>query len=820
MRRSILILVIFLIAITQLQAQTIKVTDKSTGKPIANVSVINFSETKTTISNKLGIVDLIGFSKNDTLVFHHTAFQTVIISIPELKEADYKLAMFPSVIHLKETVVSASRWEQKKEEVPMHIAHISNREIQLMEPQTAADMLGGTGQVFIQKSQMGGGSPMLRGFASNKVLIVVDGIRMNNPIYRHGNLQNVISVDPNLLQGSEVIFGPGSVIYGSDAIGGVMDFHTLDHQFSESDSLNFSGNALVRYNSGNQEKTGHFDINIAGEKWSSITSISASDFSDLQMGKNGVSSENFDQFTKDDVVLRYDDKDSVVPNYDPYLARLSGYSQLNILQKLAYNINDDKRLEYAFHYSSTSDVPRYDRLVQTSSGLPKYAQWYYGPQEWMMHALKYEDHKANAMYDEMKVQLAYQDYTESRHDRKLYSDMLRHRTENVQMLSLNSDFFKPLDAKNALFYGFEGTMSKIYSYGHQENIITKEEEMVAPRYPDNSDYSSAALYAVYRHLLNSKITINAGVRMNAVYAFAPFSSTFYDFPYHKIEMTGLAPNALAGLVYNPSKTWQMNLNFSTGYRAPNIDDIGKVFDSEPGAVVVPNENLQPEYAYNLDFSTSKTIEDMIRIDAGAFYTVLTNAMLRDDYQFDGNDSIMYDGEMAAVQAIQNVGRVDVYGAFAGIYADLYRNISFKSQINYTAGADQDGNPYRHVPPVFGQTHLLLNFGNVKIDAYAVYNGEISPDKLSPEEHGKAHMYLSNADYAAEQATLPESERFNEEGLYSPAWMTLNFKLNYAMNENLYISVAGENLTDQLYRPYSSGIPAMGRRVMLSLRANF
>ena len=264
----------------------------------------------------------------------------------------------------------------------------------------------------------------------------------------------------------------------------------------------------------------------------------------------------------------------------------------------------------------------------------------------------------------------------------------------------------------------------------------------------------------------------------------------------------------------------MNLNFSTGYRAPNIDDIGKVFDSEPGAVVVPNENLQAEYAYNLDFSTSKTIEDMIRIDAGAFYTVLTNAMVRDDFQFDGRDSIMYDGAMSAVQAIQNVGRVDVYGAFAGIYIDLYKNISFKTQINYTAGADQDGNPYRHVPPLFGQTHLLLNFGNVKVDAYAVYNGEISPDKLSPEEHGKTHMYLTDTDYAAEQLTLPESERFNEEGLYSPAWMTLNLKFNYAMNENLYISVAGENLTDQLYRPYSSGIPAMGRRIMLSLRASF
>ncbi len=803
-----------------MKGQTVKIIDKSTGKGIPNVSIINFSETHSTLSNKQGIADLKVFSTTDTLVFHHTAFQTVLISYQELKKKEFKLALFPSVIHLKETVISASRWEQKKEEVPMHIVQIPMSEIRLSEPQTSADMLGNTGQVFIQKSQMGGGSPMIRGFASNKVLIVVDGIRMNNPIYRHGNLQNVISIDPNSLEGSEVIFGPGSVIYGSDAIGGIMDFHTFNHQFSENDSLVFTGNALVRYNTGNRERTGHFDVNIAGEKWSSVTSITASDFGDLHMGKSGLSEAFTSQMTKDDVVLRYDDQDSVVPNYDPYLARFSGYSQLNLLEKIAYKITDKKTMEYAFHYSTTSNVPRYDRLTQLSSGTPKYAQWYYGPQQWMMHALKYEDHKANGLFDDMKIQFAYQDYEESRHDRKLNSETLRHRTEQVQMMSLNADFFKALNGKNAIFYGLEGTMSKIYSFGHQENILTEEESAVAPRYPNNSDYSTAAIYVTHRYLMASKLTMNTGIRVNGIYAFAPFSKEFYDFPYNKIEMTGLAPNALLGIVFNPSKTWQMNLNLSTGYRAPNIDDIGKVFDSEPGSVVVPNENLKPEYAYNLDFSTSKTFADFIRVDAGAFYTILTNAMIRDDFSFDGQDSIVYDGELSAVQAIQNIGRVDVYGAFAGVYADINKNISLKTQINFTAGEDQDGNPYRHVPPLFGQTHILFNFGHVKIDAFAVYNGEISPEDLSPEEHGKTNMYLVDAEYAEAQLELPKDQRFNEEGLYSPAWMTLNLRVNYAMNENLHLSVAGENLTDQLYRPYSSGIPAMGRRVMLSLRANF
>ena len=89
-----------------------------------------------------------------------------------------------------------------------------------------------TGAVFIQKSQLGGGSPMIRGFSTNRILIVVDGVRMNNAIYRSGNLQNIISIDALATEEAEVIFGPGSIIYGSDDIGGVMDFHSLTPRYS------------------------------------------------------------------------------------------------------------------------------------------------------------------------------------------------------------------------------------------------------------------------------------------------------------------------------------------------------------------------------------------------------------------------------------------------------------------------------------------------------------------------------------------------------------------------------------------------------------
>ncbi|MGM0649029.1 MAG: TonB-dependent receptor plug domain-containing protein [Bacteroidota bacterium] len=803
-----------------IMAQSVFVYDETTGKPISNVGIVNFSETHSVITGKNGFTSLDDFGENDSLLFQHTSYQSQLYTMSDIEDMDYEIPMYRSIIKIAETVISANRWEQKQDEVPMKMEVLKPSDIKMLEPQTSADMLSGSGHVFVQKSQLGGGSPMIRGFATNKVLIVVDGIRMNNAIYRHGNLQNVLSVDPNALEGSEVVFGPGSVIYGSDAIGGVMDFHTLQPAFADDDTLLFDGNAMVRYHSGNNGKTGHFDVNIAGNKFSSLTSISHANYGNLKMGKNGLSEELKDHYLHDTYVRKIKGQDSVVPNKDQYLARNSGFSQTHLLQKFAYKLNDKSILNYNFYYSTTSDVPRYDRLIQKRNGQPKYAEWYYGPQTWMAHSLNLELKQNRKVWDDLKIQLAYQDYEESRHDRKLRSDALRHRTENVKILTFNTDAFKALSDKHALFYGMEAGISKVFSKAHSENIITGDSRDVASRYPDNSDYNHAGIYASYRYLLNPNWTLTAGARLNGIYAFSPFETKFYDFPFENIEMNLLAPNAMAGAVYTAERDFMISMNLSTGFRAPNIDDMGKVFDSEPGSVVVPNNDLQPEYAWNADLNISKTFEKYVRVEAGGFYTVLTNAMVREDYQFNGQDSIIYDGERSQVQAIQNTGRVDVYGFNAGIYSDITKHFSVKSLLTKIYGFDQDENPYRHVPPLYGSTHFLFRSGDLSIDAAIVYNGEISPDELSAEEHGKPHMYAVNEDYASKQSALPPEEQFNPQGLYAPSWYAIDIKLAYAMNENLVFTAGVENLTDQLYRPYSSGIPAMGRSFILSLRGNF
>lgn len=709
---------------------------------------------------------------------------------------------------LNDVVVSANRWEQNLREVSSRITKITPQLIQFQNPQTSADLLGISNQVFIQKSQLGGGSPMIRGFATNRVLLVVDGVRMNNAIYRSGNLQNVISFDANAVEETEVIFGPGSVIYGSDAIGGVMDFHTLKPKLSAADKVTFSGNAFGRYSSANTEKTGHLDFNIGLNKWAFTTSVTYGDYDDLKMGSNGP-----EEYTRPDYQVRDENgNDIAVTNPDPNVQVPSGYDQLNLMQKIRFKPTDVLDVSYGFHFSETSDVPRYDRLILKSGGVFTSAEWYYGPQEWMMHSLNLLYTKSTLLFDQVKLTAAYQDYSESRHNRNFTGgnrNRMTERFENVKALSFNLDFDKQLNDKSSLFYGAEFVNNKVGSTAQRRDIVTGALSPISTRYPDGSEWRSLAAYATLRHNLNEKVIVNAGARFNYVYTYAPYDTTFFDFPFTEATLKNSAVNWNLGLVYSPVETWKLYGNISTGFRAPNVDDIGKVFDSQPGSVVVPNPDLEPEYAYNFEAGFAGKLSKQITFDASAYYTLLTNAIVRGDYTFNGQDSIDYDGTLSNVLALQNITEVKVFGVQAAITIDFTSSLQLFSIINYQKGKEksiEDGQYYSptHVAPLFGTTQLRFKKPKYQVMLYANYNGEIAYDDLALTERADSHLYAKD-------------ENGNP---YAPSWFTLNLKGSYQITKFVGIDAGLENALDKRYRPYSSGITAPGRNFIATLRFKF
>jgi len=783
-------------------AQTVTITNKETGTPIDAVTLMSEFPRAYATTNARGQADISLFKGAKTITIGTFGFKTVTRSYSELESYSFKLELVPSNINLEDVVVSATRWNQNTNSIPSKITSISPVDIALQNPQTAADLLGASGKVFIQKSQQGGGSPMIRGFATNRLLYTIDGVRMNTAIFRAGNIQNVISLDPFVMENTEVLFGPGSVIYGSDAIGGVMSFQTLTPQFSFEDKPLITGKAVSRYASANSEITGHFDINVGWEKWAMVTSVSANEFGDLRMGSKGP-----EEYLRPFYVQRIDNVDVVVTNDDPRVQKPSGYSQINMMQKVRFKPNEKWDFQYGFHYSETSEYARYDRHIRYKNGLPRYGEWSYGPQKWMMNNFNITHKGDNALYDDMTIRLAQQSFEESRITRDINKNDRETRIEEVEAYSANIDFVKSIGTKNKLFYGVEAVWNDITSTGIDEDISTGDVSAGATRYPQ-STWASYGVYVTDQFKVSDQFLLQAGLRYNQFLLEADFDTTFYPFPYTNAKLNNGALTGSLGFVYHPTEKWTVSANAATAFRSPNVDDMGKVFDSEPGSVVVPNPNLKAEYAYNVDLSVAKVFGESVKIDLTGYYTILQNALVRRDFTLNGLDSIDYDGTLSQVQAIQNAANANIYGLQAGLEVKLPNGFAFSSDFNYQLGEEEldDGtrSPSRHAAPWFGVTRLIYKAHKLNMQLYAMYSGEKSFEDLPEGEKEKDYIY------AIDENGNP----------YSPAWFTLNFKAMYNFANNFAVSVGLENITDQRYRPYSSGIVAPGRNMILSMRYTF
>ncbi|MCF8295684.1 MAG: TonB-dependent receptor plug domain-containing protein, partial [Bacteroidales bacterium] len=423
MRKIVWIALLCLIT-TLSYGQTVRVVDKQTEQALEFVAIIANQGKTVVITDVNGQANISLMKDAPKIEFRMMGYQQVCFSYNQLNDKQFLVSLEPKSLNLECVVVSASRFLQSSDEVPVKV--IQAKEVAIQNPQTTADLLSLSGNVFIQKSQLGGGSPMIRGFATNRLVYSVDGIRMNTAIYRSGNIQNVISLDPLSIESTEILFGPASVIYGSDAIGGVMSFQTLTAPLSNDKNNIQGGRAFMRYSSANHEMTGHFDAFAGFKKWSFLTSISQSTFGDLKMGSHGP-----EEYLRYNYVQRIDSQDVVVSNADPLVQSPSGYSQQNLMQKIRFKPNNYLDFQYGFHYSETSAYARYDRHLQTKNGLPKYAEWSYGPQKWMMNNLNISYSKSNIAFDELVLRLAQQSFEESRISRSFNKDTREIRTEKV-----------------------------------------------------------------------------------------------------------------------------------------------------------------------------------------------------------------------------------------------------------------------------------------------------------------------------------------------------------------------------------------------------
>ncbi len=793
--------VFFFFTVVFINAQNIRVLNKITNEPIFGVAIYNIDRSKSEVTNFIGEANLDEFSDTETIYLKHLSHLIKKVTKLELGNSN-RVYLESNTEGLQEIVISASKFEQSKKDIPQKIESINAESIQFTNPQTSADVLETSGNVYIQKSQLGGGSPMIRGFSTNRLLITIDGVRMNNAIFRGGNLQNVIAIDPFSIQNVEVTLGSGSVIYGSDAVGGVMSFYTQKPQLSYMDSLLVKANIIGRYATASDEKTGHFDLNLGYKKWAFVSNVSYTSFGDLKMGKYGP-----EEYLRPKFVLAAPTGDIILKNNDPLVQRETGYNQLNVMQKIRYEPLENLSFDLGLFYTSTSNIPRYDRLIRYRGNALRSAEWNYGPQQWFMSNLQITKLSSNSnLYDKMKATLAYQNFKESRLDRDFQSDIRHIREEAVDAYSFNLDLEKTLNIKTQFFYGLEYVFNKVMSDGDEENIKTNSIIPTVSRYPNGASWQSAALYSSIKYKPNTKFVFQSGLRFNHVVSHADFTAnnTYLNLPFRSSKNEASAVTGTAGISWSPNTIMQWKLNASSAFRAPNIDDIGKVFDSEPGSVVVPNEMLRPEYAYGGELGLKLNFNQKFILDMSTYYTYLDNALVRRDYNLNGETEILYDGELSNVQAIQNASKAWIYGFEVGLKWAISNQLKLTSQYSIIGGTEEEEGievPIRHVAPYFGNSHLIWNYKNLKFDFFAVYNNEFAFNQLAPSEIEKYDIYALDANGNP----------------YAPSWYTVNFRTQYQINKEMMLTASLENMSNQRYKTYSSGIAAAGRNFILALK---
>jgi len=813
-----LLLFICVLSFSSIFAQEIKVIDEL-GSPIREAHFVSLEQNIHAFTNKDGIVNLAEFGTNEPLQISHSSFISVFTNKKNILSNNNQIILVFDSETLGEIVLLTRIDDENLKTTADRRVILHQKEIERLNTQTTAGLLEKRAGVNVQKSQMGGGSPVIRGFEANRVLLVVDGVRLNNAIYRGGHLQSIISVDNATLEQVEIIFGPSSSEYSSDGLGGVIHLHTKRPKFT--DSPIFKQNYSTRYATANKGLSQHYDLSYTSKGFSIFSSVSTSDFDDLKMG--AVRKHGYENWGK---VYHYMDNGKQKENPNPNIQKHTGYSQKDFLQKAIFRLSDKLLFTGNFQFSNSSNVPRFDKMNDyksisynqetetTEYEDLKYATWNYGPQKRSFYSMQF-DYSANSLLlDSAQLIFGYQDVFESRLVQKIDSDESIDQHENVDIYSINANF-----RKNKLHYGLEFYNNQVLSKAFKtiDNISNPYDQT---RYPNGgSSMSSWAAYITYAKKVSEKLKLNAGIRFTENKLSGKYIQVrmpTITLPYDSIDNKYNAFTGNFSAAYFPNESWKIAAIVSSGFHAPNLDDVSKVF-YKGSNVTIPNFNLRPEYANTAEINITKNINNRILLNANAYYTAISDAIMRVEADSIHKVGVIIDPEegFTSIKTNQNTGKAEIYGATASLSMRIASNYTLETDYTYIKGRNKDTDlPFTHIPPSFGKTAIYADFDHWRASFYALYNGSKPMDEYD---------LISGTDNEEESpilwTNLEESDTWVIEYQGTPAWYTLNMSFMYRFSESFTLQLAAENILDHHYKTFASGLSAPGRNFILTLRAN-
>ena len=779
-------------------SQVIQVQDED-GNPVPAAVIRNdVGEVRMTdLEGRLELDSLI--RKGDTLQVRSMGFGEQSLPMPT-RNVSTTVSLSSEAVNLSEVVV-ASGLPQREIAAATTMSTITADMVSREVPSNAATLLWRSGQVHVQQSQQGGGSPILRGFEANRILLVVDGVRMNNAIYRSGHLQNAMTIDPFTLASTEVLHGAGSVQYGSDALGGVIHYHSRSPRWETGSRAR----GLMQYSSAAQSPTIHADAEVTRGKWAFLTSVTHRRYGDLRMGSwRPHGSDDWGRIpwtvhsqTQGNVVL-----DSAGINPDADIQPGTGFDQTDVLQKVRLG-GAERHVELNVQHSTTSNVPRFDRLNDAADdGGPKWAQWDYGPQRRTLISARFRGRVQRLGM--VSLTAAWQQVEESRLKARFGSQEREVQKEQVSVASVAFDvdrYIRRWQTSFGAFWSGDRVNSEAWMERRADGLRVATPALT--RYPNGgSEMGAVAAYAGASRRWNT-FFFQGATRYTRGWLTADFyDQPGLDLPFEAVSYNRGALTGSATVRWMPVQRMGLHAVLSTAFRNPNVDDVGKV-RAKDGYAILPSDGLRPERLASAELGGRwRSANGKWTGTASGFFTGLRDAIVPVDtvLSWAGGQTvstIVVEGDTNLIQVNANIGRASISGSQWQVGYRAESGWRFRGTANFTRGRDAvNGGPLAHIPPLFGRLSGERSWDWLTLEAHVLWSGRKGLDRYGP----------GTTDNLAE--TLPDG---------NPGWWTVGSNLEGRLTERTTVSLGIHNILDRHYKVFASGISAPGRDIRCGIR---
>ena len=672
------------------------------------------------------------------------------------------------VTNLPPVMVTASRVAEPVNRLAASAEKITSDELSEGQARTLPEAFDMTTGVIAQKTSYGQGSPYIRGFTGFRTLLLTDGIRLNSPVFREGANQYWNTVDSYSLDSIELLKGPGSVLYGSDAIGGtVQTFSRMPEYAPDGGADVWGGRLAARVASAERSMTGRAEGEYGTDQWAGLFGVTYKDFGDLEGGKH---------------VGRQ---------------RKTGYDEMDYDAKMRIALRGDRELIFSHQSVDQNDVWRTHRTPYgiswhgTQVGTEPVHKF---DQDRTLTYLRFIDREKTLLYDELQATVYFQRQEETKYVTK--KDLTRTTDGfDVQTWGTSADMIKETSL-GTWAYGAEYVRDGVDSFrrNYYADSSLKSIGIQGP-VADDSYYHTAAVYVQDRVKLGERWDLTIGGR--ATYALADIGryENFETKPHSPASMdadwSDLSGNVR--LAYQLiEEQWLVYVSLAEAYRTPNLSDLTRFDVSRSSDVETPSPNLDPEKFLCGEVGTRVTA-DPVAWHTAFFYTRIHDLIIR-QAATDGTYAKLNGGD----------GYVD------GVESELEVRLS-KQWLSRTGFTWMEGSTDYDAAD---GTKVNEPVRTMPLNAYTALRWESESRRFWAEAAERA----SDKEDRLTAADKTDTQRIPPGG--TPGFAVTDLRCGWRVRKGLSIVAGVENVLDADYRIHGSGSNEPGRNFILSAEYRF